>query len=71
MVMAIGDITAAALMSGRTIPAIVGDGSLQGTLGIKRTPETDMDNTMTALQEFRQRIDPEPCRPARCGHHRD
>ena len=32
LVMAIGDITAAAMMYGRTLPAIVGDGSLEGTL---------------------------------------
>ena len=32
LVMAIGDITAAAMMYGGTIPAIVGDGSLEGTL---------------------------------------
>jgi uroporphyrinogen-III synthase len=33
LVMAIGDITAEAMMCGGTLPAIVGDGSLEGTLG--------------------------------------
>jgi uroporphyrinogen-III synthase len=32
LVMAIGDITAAAMRSGGTVPAIVGDGSLEGSL---------------------------------------
>jgi uroporphyrinogen-III synthase len=32
LVMAIGDITAAAMRTGGTIPAVVGDGSLEGTL---------------------------------------
>ncbi len=32
LVMAIGDITAAAMRSGGTVPAVVGDGSLEGTL---------------------------------------
>jgi uroporphyrinogen-III synthase len=32
LVMAIGDVTAAAMMCGGTMPAIVGDGSLEGTL---------------------------------------
>lgn len=32
LVMAIGEITARAMMSGGTVPAIIGDGSLEGTL---------------------------------------
>jgi uroporphyrinogen-III synthase len=32
LVMAIGDVTAAAMMGGGTLPAITGDGSLEGTL---------------------------------------
>ena len=32
LVMAIGDITAAAMRTGGTVPAVVGDGSLEGTL---------------------------------------
>jgi uroporphyrinogen-III synthase len=42
LVMAIGDITAEAMMCGGTLPAIVGDGSLEGTLG--------------ALNEYRAKI---------------
>ena len=37
LVMAIGDITAAAMRSGGTVPAIVGDGSLEGTLAALNT----------------------------------
>jgi uroporphyrinogen-III synthase len=42
IVMAIGDVTAEAMMSGGTLPVIVGDGSLEGTL--------------TALNEYREKI---------------
>jgi uroporphyrinogen-III synthase len=37
LVMAIGEITAEAMRTGRTDPAIVGDGSLEGTLGALNT----------------------------------
>jgi uroporphyrinogen-III synthase len=33
LIMAIGEITAAAMRTGGTLPAVVGDGSLEGTLG--------------------------------------
>jgi uroporphyrinogen-III synthase len=35
--MAIGDITAAAMRTGGTVPVVVGDGSLEGTLGALNT----------------------------------
>ena len=37
LVMAIGDITAAAMRTGGTVPAVVGDGSLEGTLAALNT----------------------------------
>jgi uroporphyrinogen-III synthase len=37
LVMAIGEITAAAMRTGGNQPAVVGDGSLEGTLGALNT----------------------------------
>ena len=56
LVMAIGDITAEAMMYGGTYPAVVGDGSLEGTLAaLNDYLAKDADNTMTTLQETRYR----------------